>query len=191
MTEIRRLESDINVAKLVAAIKANPELWKDKTFRQDFEGTSHADTETIFLRWAPKDTAEEIQNGIISLNFAALSKLEDAEALMKKALKAIGAQSVGRAIIVSLKPGGKILAHADEGKYADTFERFHLCLESEGSNFFVKQRDGTTECCQMKPGELWWFNHKQIHWAYNQSKTPRIHMIIDAVAPLFRRERGH
>ena len=38
-------------------------------------------------------------------------------------------------------------------------------------------------------GQFFNFCHKETHWAVNGSKTPRMHLIIDAVAPAFRRER--
>ena len=36
------------------------------------------------------------------------------------------------------------------------------------------------ETVHMWPGELWWFNNKKTHWVKNNSKSDRIHLIIDA-----------
>ncbi len=74
--------------------------------------------------------------------------------------------------------------------YSDHFERFHLVLTSDqGNRFFVQNSSGWLESYSMRAGEFFWFNHKEVHWAVNESKTPRMHMIIDCVAPQYRRER--
>lgn len=187
---ISMIASGFNVAPTLTAIGRQTDLWREKTFRQEYAGSAHSDTETIYLRWAPKDTREDIQGSITSNNLPAMSLLPEAKLLILKALRKIKSKILGRVIIVSLKAHGSVDEHIDEGKYADHFERFHVCLLADGAEFYVRSADGAVESAKIKPGELWWFNHKAPHWAKNQTDKPRIHMIIDAVAPQYRRERA-
>lgn len=190
MSQFQLLKSGIDVKPLILALEQCEYLFGEHTFRQNYEGSAHRDTETIFLKWAKNNTRENIQQGLSVVDMPELQILPEAEVLIDRATELVGARVEGRALIVRLKPGGKIIPHADSGLYADTFERFHLCLQSDGSEFFVEE-DGFSTSFFMKPGELWWFNHKCTHWAENDSKIPRINLIIDGICPKYRRERVH
>lgn len=85
------------------------------------------------------------------------------------------AESIGRVMIVGLKPGGRIVPHRDEGLYAETYSRAHFCLYALPGNLFYCGFD----CVAMLPGELWWFNHRQTHSVVNNSDNERIHLILD------------
>jgi len=54
-----------------------------------------------------------------------------------------------------------------------------LVLQSEAGSLLASG----DERIRMKEGELWWFNNKEPHEAFNHSAQPRIHMIFD-VLPL-------
>lgn len=83
--------------------------------------------------------------------------------------------SLGRAKIVRLNPGGCVYEHVDRGEYYKIRNRYHLVLQSAPG---VYLRSGDEEV-EMKDGELWWFDNKQMHSAYNGASIPRIHLIFD------------
>lgn len=185
-----RISSGVDVEPLLAAINAAPNLWNEITARQTTPGSPHKSTETIFLRWAESQTLDAVFNEIPAVDYPAMEKLPEARDLIMKLLSGVDGIELGRAIIVKLKPDGFITPHADEGAYADHFERFHICLSaSRGNGFFVGTPEANAELVCMKPGEAWWFNHKMTHWVVNESSEDRIHLIIDCVAPTYRRER--
>lgn len=186
MQNFQRLTTGLPVAALNAAIGRQPELWAEITDRQSYDGSAHRATETIFLRWCKGQTLEAAFTEIPAIDYPATVKLPGAYSLIQEAMKKIGSTELGRVLIVSLKPKGMITAHVDEGAYADHYERFHLVLEAEVGNCFFCD----DEMVEMKPGELWNFDHKKSHWVWNDSDNPRVHLIIDAVAPDFRRERN-
>jgi aspartyl/asparaginyl beta-hydroxylase (cupin superfamily) len=85
----------------------------------------------------------------------------------------VGAK-LGRAKIVRLPPGHRVLPHRDRGEYYARRDRYHLILQSAGS----WMRCGEEEVA-MREGELWWFDNKEEHEARNESNRDRIHLIFD------------
>jgi len=81
----------------------------------------------------------------------------------------------GRAKIVSLPPGKRVYPHIDRGDYYRLHARFHLVLHSPAGSLL---RAGD-ELQRMQPGELWWFDNKQIHEAWNDGDDHRVHLIFD------------
>lgn len=190
MRNFQRLATSLSVEPLLNEIASKPNLWRDHTARQSVPGTAHRDTESIFLRWCSEMTAQAVFNEIHAKDWPALEKLPTAANLIDEIMWLVDSKELGRAMIVNLKPGGYITPHPDEGAYADHYERFHLALASlQGNAFFVGIPEHAAEMAVMKPGELWWFNHKETHWVVNQSEKPRLHLIVDAVSPKHRRER--
>ncbi len=84
---------------------------------------------------------------------------------------------LGRAKIVCLPAGRRVYPHIDRGDYYRVRDRFHLVLRSiHGS--WLKSGD---EEVRMREGELWWFDNKQVHEAFNDGDQDRIHMIFDVL----------
>lgn len=83
----------------------------------------------------------------------------------------------GRAKIVCLPAGQRVYPHIDRGEYYRVRDRHHLVLHStEGS--WLKAGD---EEVRMREGELWWFDNKVMHEAYNDGDQDRIHLIFDVL----------
>jgi len=190
LTEFKKIASNIDVKPLIDQVYKNWFLFNDNQTRQKYPGSAHGDTESIYLRWARGQTVQAAFTEIHAYNYPALETISEANGLIDLCFKLVGGKELGRVMIVNLKPNGFITPHADEGAYADHYERFHLSLESEDGNiFFVGEPDRVGEFVHMRPGELWWFNHKNKHWVFNNSEKPRLHMILDIVSPANRRER--
>ena len=160
-------------------LAAHPDLWHQITARQDFPGSDHKDTQTIYLR-GPGHM--EVPSDYVAVGNAVdyLGNVDDLQAcvrLVGYALKAIGATELGYVMVVKLKAGGRVTPHVDEGPYSDHFTRFHLVLSTnDGCLFHVEQ-----EAQHMAAGELWQFDHKSEHQFVNFGPTDRIHIIFDAV----------
>lgn len=82
---------------------------------------------------------------------------------------------LGRGKIVCLPAGRRVYPHIDRGEYYALRNRYHLVLKS-ASGSWLKSGD---EEIRMQEGELWWFDNKQVHEAYNDGDQDRIHMIFD------------
>lgn len=191
MPNFKLIAEGLNVQPLLDKLAAQPELWGRITDRQNFPGSPHKDTETIYLRWA-KDRS--LMGGFFDLTQE--DHFETIEALAPECLHLIQTAiakimgdvpqwdvNVGRVILTKMKPGGVITPHVDEGPYADRYDRFHVCLK--GVSTF-----GCGEAVQqMRNGQVWWFNHKLQHSVINH-EGDRIHLIIDLIAPEYRKLRG-
>lgn len=189
---IALVKSGIGVRPALDELSMYPSLWRENTIRQDTLGSPHAHTETIFLRFTNNTSLESIFSDLDAVDFPAFSKLPLIRPIVADLLKVINSKKLGRVMLVNLRAGGYIPKHIDEGAYADHYERFHVVLSSEeGNEFYVEQSDSPEigTLAKMKVGEAYWFNHKKPHWVFNGSTKGRIHLIVDAVAPSFRKER--
>lgn len=184
-TNFTRLATGLDVAPLVAALERQPALWGELTFRQAHPASPHRATEAIYLTYCESITVDAVFTDLRAVPYPALARLPEVLLLLDDIAALAGATARGRAMIVNLKPDGHITPHADEGVYADFYERFHLCLAAAPGNLF----ECAGELVQMRPGELWWFNHKRAHAVANYSDAPRWHLIVDLVAPAYRVER--
>lgn len=183
------LFSALDIRPLAQAIDAKPELWNEITARQTTPGSPHSDTRAIFLRWSKDLSVHAVFNDIEAVDYPALKALDVARKYIAMTIGHVRGTKLGRVMIVSLKPGGRITPHVDEGAYADHYERFHLVIKSKPGNFFCVGNAPHYQTAEMSEGELWWFNHKEQHWVVNNSNEERIHMILDVVAPHYRQER--
>jgi hypothetical protein len=186
------LITDLDVRPLLTALEAKPDLWDQITERQTTPGSPHVDTRAIFLRWATARTIEAVFNDIDAIDYPAYDELPEFRELVGQICEINSTTKLARVMITKLKPGGRITPHADEGLYADTYERFHLVLQSDVGNKFMSQSKKSQfvyETAEMRVGELWWFDHKRTHWVENNSNRDRIHLIMDMAVPFYRVER--
>lgn len=175
----RRLATNLDVEPVLKQLAQRGELWDLITIRQDFPSSPHRMTRTIYLRGPEKFTFHDYQEELISLDYWTLEELAPSVVpLMREVLVDIlDCKEVGRAMIVGLNAHGTVDPHIDEGKYADHFQRYHICLRGGPKSTLTV--GGKT--ASMKPGELWWFNHKMEHSAHNGEDFERIHIIFDAI----------
>lgn len=185
MRHFRRLCEGLQVQPFLDVLDARPELWAHFTARQKFPGTAHHDTRCIVALGPQEATGAAWFTALESVPWAPFPILHDALGqLLRPLAQAIalpGPEQLGRVMIVELEAGGEVDAHADQGAYAEYYARFHLVLTSAPGNRF----DCGGESVWMRPGEAWWFNHRAVHYVCNRSAEPRIHIIVDAVSPLF------
>jgi hypothetical protein len=168
----------VEVAPLMDSIEAHPYLWSLETIRQDFLGSPHHDTQCIMFM-GPEDLTFEAWQGttIVEPNRSAIDPIaKDYYDTMADVDSMIDAFDIGYTMAVSLKAGGVVDEHIDEGIYAQYYDRYHLVLKSEEGNMFYNE----DESVWMKEGELWKFDHRAMHYVENNSASDRWHLIIDA-----------
>lgn len=165
------------VGHVVNEVDSNEDLWHQITARQDAPGSPHHDTAAIFLRWCRERTIEAAFTDLEAIDYPASAEMPASMAMLAWMSEYLSVKQLGRAMIVNLHAGGHIDAHADEGAYAEHYQRFHLCLFSRRGNVF---RCGDEET-HMRPGDLWTFNHRIEHELWNNSDSMRLHLIFDAV----------
>lgn len=189
-TVLQRLLTGLPTSALLERVKAEPWRWKEHTWRQNVPDSPQAQTQVIYLRYAEREEMGAVRDDPRAFNWPALREFPEALEVIEVSLKYVRALQWGRTFLVRLPEGCEVTPHRDEGKYADRFERFHICLQAgKGFEYCVQDDEGIVHTVNMKAGELWWFDHKKLHWAMNRGPEDRITMILDAVAPTYRRER--
>jgi len=179
MYNFQLIADGFNVQAAIAELAAKADAFKMFTGRQEAPGSAHHSTECIVLRGPVAITMDAVFNDTHAVWYPLPPELDlpDTLELTRKALDKLSPMAeLGRVMVVSLKAGGAIDAHIDEGAYAAHYERFHLVLTSKPGNVFQCGR----EAIHMQPGELWQFDHRQLHSVQNASDEDRIHIIIDA-----------
>jgi Aspartyl/Asparaginyl beta-hydroxylase len=177
----RLIQQGINVAPLLAEIQSQEAAWLVDTSRQD-KIRVQRETNTILLRNAlvrPDLLTNENQESAAT-NISSHFPL--AMGFLAKAAELFNA-SLSRATIVRLKPRSSVGVHIDSGSYYLIRHRFHLVLRSASGSIL---RSGNEEV-RMREGELWWFDNKQHHSAFNESDEWRIHYIFDVLPAAYAR----
>lgn len=177
-----RIAEGLDVGPINKLLAAKPELWDEITARQKSSNSAHKDTECIFVRGPLKMSHYYVMFDLGAYDYPVMDYLERALVpLLKPVLDWLEVEEMGRVLIVKLKPGGHVNAHDDQGAYADHYARFHLVLQSN--------KDSSQTCGEQNQvfnvGDVWWFDHKQVHTADNAGDTDRVHIIFDAVTNLF------
>jgi hypothetical protein len=173
------VRSGIDVAPFLTELSSHEHAWAIDTSRQD-KIKVQRDTNTIFIR-AQQRRPDLPTNENQESEFTRASKLFPAcVAFLGDFAKQMNAQ-LSRATIVRLKPRAKVLSHFDMGSYYFIRDRYHLVLYSKAGSILISGDEQVT----MQPGELWWFNNKQYHEAYNDSDDWRIHYIFDLLPATF------
>lgn len=182
MKNFKQIYCRVDGDALLDRIASYPKLWDEVTFRQDFEGSPHKDTQAIIMRGPASLSYQDTMQSIACYDYPIAGVLKDyiGPALVPM-LNALCITELGRVMIVKLKAGGHVTAHIDEGEYADHYARFHVALST---NEHCIQTSGD-EGCHFPAGTAWWFDHKKTHTASNYGDTDRIHIIADAVTPFF------
>ena len=179
MKYFRLIASDIPVAPFLAEIQAHEDAWPIDTSRQDTVFVQR-ETHTIFLRSAvnrPDVHGNENQESVatkISEDFPVAMAFLNNFANAEKG-------SLSRAMIVRLKPNSAVDLHIDIGSYYLIRDRYHFVVQSASGSWF---RCGN-EQVRMREGELWWFDNKQHHCAFNESEEWRVHFIFDLLPPTY------
>jgi outer membrane protein assembly factor BamB/orotate phosphoribosyltransferase len=173
MKFFRLVRSGIDIAPLLAEVRAQEQTWLINTNRQD-KIRVQRDTNTIFIRGA-------VRRPDLQINDNQESRVTDVSRLFPKAIAFMAGfanemnSQLSRATIVRLKPKSQVFRHTDVGSYYFIRDRYHLVLYSTAGSVLISG----DEQVRMQEGELWWFNNKQYHAAYNESDEWRVHYIFD------------
>ena len=179
-----QLISSIDIIPLQHAIIRQPDLWNQHTYRTTYKNTPHSEVDDIWIRYSdqertsnPEDT-ESVQNDHGAVWYPAFSKLPESRPIILSLMNYVSAYELGRVVISRIKPGGKILPHADiDGDYVhlNDIARYHIIIQGlPGSMFYCGGEE-----VNMRTGEIWWFDAHKTHEIINNSSDDRIHLMVD------------
>lgn len=175
MKYFRLMLKDINVQPFLEEIASQSDAWGLNTGRQEKIDVQQ-EAEAIPLRGLVKSKigdrkrrdVHESRYTTISESFLVARRFLEDFATRQDA-------ELGRAKIVRLMPGRRVYPHVDRGEYYRVRDRYHFVLHSSAGSYL---KSGN-EHVRMKTGEVWWFDNKALHEAFNDGEEQRIHMIFD------------
>lgn len=171
-----------DVMPLLMAVQRQ-DLWNKHTFRTTFTNTPHKEVDDIWIRYtddkkADPEAPHEALIDTTPIWHDAYYKLPQVKPIIFDLMHRLQAYELGRVLVTRLKPGGRILSHADNhGEYvwASDMARYHVVLQGlPGSLYRVED-----ETVNMKTGEVWWFNALKEHEVLNNSSDDRVHLLVD------------
>lgn len=184
MKNFLKIAAGLDVLPLLHAVQTRQDLWNKRRWRTTYDGTPHADVDDIWLRYSDEAATHDptrldgVVNDTRPIFYPEWNDLPQARPLVFGMMARLQAYELGRVLITRLRPGGRILPHADAaGDYTDQADggRYHVVLSARPGSLF---RAGD-ETVQMQPGEAWWFNHLAEHEVINNGADDRIHLLID------------
>jgi hypothetical protein len=177
MNNFYRICTGIETSTLNVALKTC-NFWNMNDSRVAFKGSPHREAEDIWLRFCDVDKHQDLE-GVLDdvdvVSFQPYHQLPQAKQLIFALMATVQGERLGRAVIAKLPTGKRIYPHADKGKCAEYYNRYHIVLQS-GPGCLFRCDD---EEVQMKTGEIWWFNNKKEHLVINNSSDDRVHLIVD------------
>jgi hypothetical protein len=166
-----------NVDKLIDYVNLiSDEQWKEDLTRKNMPGGPHHDTYSYYITntifdWSPGKKYD-------GYTFKTKDqKLIDLMIPMFQDIEQNHDGKIGMCIFIKLPPNQEVDAHHDNGDYLGYSRRHHIALVTNEKTTFTV--DKTT--INMKPGDLWEINNNKLHYAINNGKTDRIHLLIDVV----------
>ena len=175
MKYFRRMKSGIDPKPLLDEIATLEGAWDASTGRQD-KIEVQREALAIPLRGLRKSAiGERKRRDVHESRWTTGSKLYPKARRFLKDMAMEQGALLSRAKIVCLPAGRRVYAHIDRGDYYAVRDRYHLVLRSSRGSW-LKAGD---EEVRMQEGELWWFDNKQMHEAFNDGDEDRIHMIFD------------
>lgn len=171
----RQLAQSIDVAPILAEIRANRELWYVNQVRRQTV-RDQAETNNISLRRGvtPKDKSVSLDDTQQVEETGNWARFPNTTSLLAR-FASDEQGELARAMLVRLKPQGRVLSHVDRGAYYACRDRYHLVIQSPGGS----EMGAGGEWAVWQAGELWCFNNKVVHEALNRSTDWRVHLIFD------------
>lgn len=185
MRYFHRIAEGVDTMPLLHALARQPGLWNSNTFRTRFPGTPHAEADDILLRFSDPARCTPDQPGVGNVIgddrpvwHPAARALPQAKAVVLALMARVEAYELGRVLVTRLRPGARILPHADrDGAYVQAPDRarYHVVLQGLPGSLY---RCGDETVC-MRTGEVWWFDAHAEHEVANNSADDRIHLLVD------------
>ena len=183
MRHFQQIAAGVDVGPLLHAIHRQPALWNAQRFRTTFADTPHGEVDDILLRFSDPsiardgDTAAVMADGNCVWHPAAAS-LPQARPIILDLMRRTEAYALDRVVITRLRPGGRILPHADnEGAYVHDphRSRYHVVLQGLPGSLY----NCGDETVTMLSGTVWLFDALTLHEVINNSADDRIHLLVD------------
>jgi|GEM_PF-5340057 len=171
------------LSRIKRELLVNECLWTINTGRADFTGSPHLKTNAIEIVSRNQHERTSYINSAGKIKrygeYTPESELyPNLKAFVSNFEQNMGGK-LGRVCLVRLKPKQCVYGHFDGEWKLRGFDRYHVVLDStEGSYMHVADQQAV-----FNNGEIFFFENKKWHTAYNQSQKWRTHLILDIRMP--------
>jgi hypothetical protein len=175
MRYFKRIKTGVEVQRFLDEIGGVSDAWNLSTGRQSKIAVQR-EADAIPIRGLVKSMiAGRKRRDVQESRYTRISRRFHVARGFLEAFAAEHDAKPGRGKLVRLKAGNRVYPHIDRGEYYALRDRYHLILRSAAGSYL---KCGEEEI-RMQEGEIWWFDNKQVHEAYNDGDSDRIHFIFD------------
>jgi hypothetical protein len=170
MDKIKIIGTGFNVAPLLWALQANPQLWNEHAMRTEAADSPHHEVDDIFVRYAADPKSQEPHESVWYPSVDVLP----VKNIALEVMALVGGEKLGGVLITRIKAGKQCKPHSDHGWHAKEYEKFAVQVQSAPGQYFCfdEQR------IEPMPGDLFWFDNQYTHWVENNTEFDRITLII-------------
>jgi hypothetical protein len=178
-----KIADGVAVIPLLGELERRRDLWDAHNTRRIVAGSPHREMSDIWVRYNdiarldPKRPSA-FNDEHVSVWYPAWSALPALRPIVFNLMAMVEGEMLGGVLITRIPAGGRIVPHRDAGWHVDYYEKLYVSLQNDpGAAFFCRHED-TTEALHPKPGEVWLFDNRKLHWVENDSATDRITLIV-------------
>lgn len=179
MKYFQKIAEGIDVVPVALTLARQPDLWNSHFERKEFDGTSHACTSDIWVRY--NDLAnlsqgyEKYTDEHDSVWHPSYAKLPQLRSIIFGLMARVEAVRLGGVLITKIPPGGRVLPHADKGWHPEYYNTKLYVPILSNQNCINRVED---ERVVMNAGDCWYFNNTFEHEVINNGDNDRITLII-------------
>lgn len=184
-----RVIAHVDTFELTASLRDRIKEFDAMTLRQDYPGSAHRDTRSIFLRgpamndeWPADQKIRTWFADVPHVDYPIASDWPEVWPFMRAVADSVfayrpgaGTPVLGKVMVIELKPGGSLAWHVDQGPYSQATTRFHLPLVTNPQAWMYSGG----EQAHLPVGALTWFDTSVPHSAVNLGAEPRYHLVVD------------
>ena len=176
MKPFNKIYSGLDTEAALKELNENAHLFGEFNARKE-AGPIHSDMDDIWLRYG--DISGMNESGDYSKiaeehDSIWLQRLPECRKLCFDVMALTNGERLGGVLITKLPHGGKILPHEDSGWHAEYYSKVFVPIRNETGAVFGFGNDAIVP----EIGDAWMFDNSVNHWVVNNSKSPRIAMII-------------
>lgn len=171
--KIQKITGGANVAPLLWALQAHPNLWDERPQRTSDPKSPHYGLHDIWVRYAaPEHVGKEGDHE--SIWYPCETILPYVKAIVYPLMHLVEGDRLGGVLITKIPAGKTCKPHIDKGWHASTYRKFGVQIQSSpGQRFHVEEQS-----LEPMPGDVYEFVNSFEHWVTNDTPHDRITMIV-------------
>ena len=174
MRYCQKIAEGIDVAPVLAQLRAYPELWDQVPLRTTFKGTPFGGTHDIWVRFG-KDP-ETWNKPHFADWWLAWDVLTELHRIVFDTMRQVRATTLGGILITNVPPKGRVATHNDKGNWHPDFYLCKAYVILQANEKCINTFED--ESVIMRTGEAWIFDNRVAHGIENNGDADRLAMVM-------------